>query len=453
MESVWVSEYGKLYKQNSTKQLKSEGMRMHASLSTEDFNDVLSLHEDETVHELKPVFKFSRTNGVDTLTAQNFVGVIRTASGNQIEILPKTSVSASEEAARDILIKMLVELRDSPFHEGVMANLHAHNMPLFELLIGQFLKHVGNIVRKGIARKYVDQEGNLVFLRGKLQLREHIKRNMIDQSRFYCEYDEYERNRPVNRLIKGALHVCMKVSRNTTNRQLCREYLFWFDQVPITKNYKSDFRAIKQDRFVNHYQKALPLCRLILARLNPLTKQGQNQCISVLFDMNRVFESYVASKLSTQFPRWHLKTQVRHQYLIEVHRGERKFGLKPDLEFSQGDFCVIADTKWKLIDEARQPYDIKQPDLYQMFAYAKKYLHSQLIKVVVLVYPATDNFTQPLKPFWFDRDRKEVLLVLPYDLESGELIGFQEIEKLRLEKGSTSSHEASYQTHSHAVLH
>lgn len=397
---------------------------MDASLCTEDFNDVLSLLEDETVPELNPVFKFSRTNGVDTLTAQNFVGVIQTPSGNQIEILPKTSVSASEETARNILIKMLVELRDSPFHEGVLSNLDAHNMPLFELIIGQFLKHVGNIVRKGIARKYVDHEGNLVFLRGKLQLREHIKRNMIDQSRFYCEYDEYERNRPINRLIKGALLVCVKVSRGMANRQLCREYLYWFDQVPVTKNYKSDFRAIKQDRFVNHYQKALPLCRLILAQLNPLTKQGHNQCISVLFDMNRVFESYVASKLRTQFPRWHLKTQVRQQYLIEVHRGKRIFELKLDLEFSHGDFCVIADTKWKLIDENKTSYDIKPPDLYQMFTYAKKYLEYQAVKVVVLIYPATDNFKRPLEPFWFDRHQEEVLMVLPYDLHEDKLIGF-----------------------------
>lgn len=420
---------------------------MHASLCTEDFNDVLSLLEDKAVHELKPVFKFSRTNGVDTLTAQNFVGVIQTPSGNQIEILPKTSVSASEEAARDILIKMLVELRDSPFHEGVMANLHAHNMPLFELLIGQFLKHVGNIVRKGIARKYVDQEGNLVFLRGKLQLREHIKRNMIDQSRFYCEYDEYERNRPINRLIKGALEVCLKVSRSAANRQLCREYLYWFDQVPITKDYKSDFRAMKQDRFVNHYQKALPICRLILARLNPLTKQGQNQCISVLFDMNRVFEHYVASKLGTKITRWSLKTQVSQQYLVERYRDKPIFRLIPDLEFSRGELCVIADTKWKLIDENEKPHNISQTDLYQMFTYLKKYLAFQTVKVVVLVYPATDNFKRPLEPFWFDRQQTEVLMVLPYDLQSDELIGFQELEKLCFGNGPTGSHLARHLTH------
>lgn len=447
MESVWVSEYGKLYKQTTTKQLNSEGMSMHASLSTEDFNDVLSLLEDKAVHELKPVFKFSRTNGVDTLTAQNFVGVIQTPSGNQIEILPKTSISTSGERARSTLIKMLVELRDSPFHEGVVANLDAHNMPLFELIIGQFLKHVGNIVRKGIARKYVDHEGNLVFLRGKLQLREHLKRNMIDQSRFYCEYDEYERNRPVNRLIKGALHECMKVSRSTANRQLCREYLFWFDQVPITKNYKSDFRAIKQDRFVNHYQKALPLCRLILARLNPLTKQGQNQCISVLFDMNRVFENYVASKLRTKITRWSLKTQVSQQYLVERYRDKPIFRLIPDLEFSRGDFRVIADTKWKLIDENKSSYNIKPTDLCQMFTYLKKYLAFQTVKVVVLVYPATDNFKRALKPFWFDRQQTEVLMVVPYDLQSDELIGFQEIETLCFGNGFTGSHLPRHLAH------
>lgn len=397
-------------------------MRMHASLSTADFNDVLNLLEETGVHDLKPVFKFSRSNGVDTLTAQNYVGVIQTSSGSQIEILPKTSVSTNEESARNILIKMLVELRDSPFHEGVMANLDAHNMPLFELIIGQFLRHVGNIVRRGIARKYVDHEGNLVFLRGKLQLREHIKRNMIDKSRFYCEYDEYERNRPINRVIKGALEVCVKVSRSTANRQLCREYLYWFDQVPVTKDYKSDFRAIKQDRFVHHYQRALPICRLILARLNPLTKQGKNECISVLFDMNRVFEDYVGAKLQAQFPDWNVHTCVSQYSIVEKHLGKSIFQLKPDFEFVRESQCVIADTKWKLIDGDSKNYNILQSDIYQMFTYAEKYFSKRTDKVVILIYPLTDRFKKPLEPFYFDRDMKEKLYVLPFDLQEGRLV-------------------------------
>ena len=428
MESVWISEYGRLLSATTTKQLKTVEMRTDAKLSEPDFKAVLDLLEDSDSTALTPVFKFSLKDGRNVLTAQNYVGVIQTPSGCQIEILPKTASRATVEQARELLVKMLIEVRDSPFKEGVLSNLEAQRRPLFELILSQFLNYVGDIIRKGIARKYVEQQGNLVFLRGKLQISEHIKRNMIDQSRFYCEYDEYERNRPINRLIKGALEVVQKVSRNTSNRQLSREFLYWFDQVPSTKNYLSDFRAIKQDRFVHHYQKALPICKLILARLNPLTKQGKSRCISVLFDMNRVFENYVAAKLITQFPDWRISTQVSSKHLIENHNGKSLFRLIPDLEFRRDYHKVIADTKWKLIDENEQGYGISQADMYQLFAYLKKYLGSdseqknQIKKEVVLIYPKTTNFTKPLRPFYYDSSRDEILHVFPFDLENDELI-------------------------------
>ena len=74
---------------------------------------------------------------------------------------------------------MLIELAESPFKEGTVADLRAHEMPLFEILMRQFLEHVGDIVRKGIARTYVDLQDNVVFLRGKLQLAEHIREKRI----------------------------------------------------------------------------------------------------------------------------------------------------------------------------------------------------------------------------------------------------------------------------------
>jgi len=418
-ESIGIPEYGVLYSGTLSEQLN----HTEATLSSKDFDEVLNLNEQPENAHLAPVFKFSRLKGRDTLTAQNYVGVVQTSSGCQIEILPKISDSIPLDEARQLLVKMLIELKNANFKEGVLSHLDTHNMPLFEHLLSQFLKHVGDIVRKGIARKYVELEENLMFLRGKLQIQEQIKQNIVDQTRFYCVHDEYERNRPINRLIKGALEIVQRVSKSYANRLLSREYLYWFDQVPATQNFRNDFRAINQDRFIHHYRKALPICRMILERLNPLTKQGRNKCLSVLFDMNKVFEDYVASKIQKKYcPPWKIQVQVRSEHLVVDHDGNPLFRLKPDLELRKDNTLIIADTKWKLIDENKRPYDITSTDLYQIFTYAKKYLEYQPVKVVVLISPATDNFKRPLKPFWFNSQQTEVLIVLPYDLQRDELV-------------------------------
>ena len=417
--SLWIAEHGRIYRGTHNEIIEGGNLQ----LASDDFDSVLSLLEDNEQSNLEPILKYSRSNGRDVLTVQQYVGVVRTESGCQIEILPKTAKQTTADQARQLLVRMLVELRNSPFKPGVLANLDAHKVPLYELLMRQFLEHVGDIVRRGIARSYVDQQDNLRFIRGKLVLREHIKRNVTDKSNVYCEFDEFEMDRPINRLIKGALEIVSRNSRDSTNRQHCREFLFWFDRVRATQDPSGDFRAIHHDRLIQHYQPAMPTCRLILQGLNPLTKQGANRTQSMLFPMNKVFEDYVSAKLRTQFKKWTVKSQAQSHSLVQNHVGSRIFQLKPDLAFKQGNRNLIGDTKWKLLnqDDRKGNYQISQADVYQLFAYAKKYLADQKRKEVLLIYPRTDRFDKPLEPFWF-QESDEVLLVVPYDLEQDSLI-------------------------------
>lgn len=417
--SLWVAEHGKIFRGQDS-HVRENG---NLQLAQDDFESILSLLEDSEQTNLDPILKYSRSNGRDLLTVQQYVGVVYTKSGCQVEILPKISKETTADQARETLVKMLVELRDSPFRRGVVSNLDAHRMPLFELLMRHFLDCVGEIVRKGIARAYVDQQDNLTFLRGKLLLADHIKRNSADKSHVFCEFDEFEIDRPINRLIKAALETISKTSLDAINQQLCREFLFWFDRVLATQDIASDFRSVQHDRLIQHYQPALPTCRLILEGLNPLTKQGKNEALSVLFPMSTVFENYVAAKLRPESAGWKVRSQVQSYSLVEKHRDSSIFQLKPDLEFSRGPHRLIGDTKWKLIDQNDRSnnYKISQADIYQLFAYAKKYLANQAIKQAILIYPRTDRFHEPLEPFWYRTD-DEVLYVLPYDLEQDALI-------------------------------
>ena len=73
--------------------------------------------------------------------------------------------------------------------------------------------------------------------------------------------------------------------------------------------------------------------------------------------------------------------------LVERHKGDRMFRLRPDLELKRGNLRLIADTKWKLIDQADKSknYKISQTDIYQLYGYLKKYLPDQNFKEDVLI--------------------------------------------------------------------
>lgn len=411
-----VAEYGRIYRSDVDESQPNGNLR----LTKKHFDAILTLldHDEDDAPNYAPVFVYLRPKGVEQLRVQNYVGVVRLADGVQIEVLPKISKSLDHSHARRLLVKMLIELSDSPFFEGTAANLEAYNMPIFELLLRCYLEQVTTIVRKGIARTYVTQEDNLVYLRGKLRMTEHIRNNSFNSARFYCEFDEYDADRPINRLIKGALEIVRKLSRDAANQQRCRELLFWFDDIPATTDASVDFRRMHRDRLVQHYASALPLCKLILFNLNPLTEQGENQVVSMLFPMETVFESYVAAKLPSQLPGWRITAQATGKALIEEHLGRRMFNLLPDLHISRSQQHVIADTKWKLIDQSDRAnkYGISQADIYQLFGYTKKYLKNQSHREVLLVYPASDTFTEPLEPLWY-REGHEVLYVVPFDID------------------------------------
>ena len=426
--SFSVPEYGKIFEGKANKH-RPDG---NLELETEDFNSVLTLLEEPAASSLNPIFRFYRQNGVNCLQVQHYVGVIRTESGCQIEILPKISKVEEPQAERDLLVKMLVYLRNSPMKQGTTAELRVHEMTLFEMVLQYFLAQVANIVRQGIARSYVGTQDNLFFLRGKLRLVDHLKHNSVQRAKFYCEYDEFDANRPINRLIKRALEIVHKVSQSSVNIQHCRELLFWFDRVSSSPDIERDFRSVRHDRLVQHYLPAMSTCRMILDGCNPLTQSGINRTISLLFDMNKVFEDYVATKLTKQFPHLAVNSQVENSYLIdsfereESFKRKERFRLQPDivLNWKSQDDRLVADCKWKLLDERNVSgnFGILQSDMYQLYAYCQKCLPKQEYKRVLLIYPKTFSFSKPLGPFSFDVEAKSRLYALPFDLKTDRLL-------------------------------
>ena len=417
---LWVSEYGRIRKADKCR----NSLNGELELTPADFNSVLSLLDETGESGLNSVFRYHRHHGTDSLQVQNYVGVVRTENECQFEILPKVSSSANQQTARDLLIKMLVELQSSPFNQGTTAELQAHKMSFLETFLRYFLDQIANIVRQGIARSYMSERDNLVYLRGKLSLTEHLKQNLFHKTKFFCEFDEYEANRPINRLIKRALEIVLRESREPRNLQHCRELLFWFDRVPPSTDIERDFRSLRNDRFVQHYSPAMPSCKLILKGLNPLTKSGVHQTIALLFDMNRVFEDYVVTKLSVQFPWFQINVQTKGSFLVESFDHGAQFALIPDIELQHksSNFRIIADCKWKLLDASQPNHGISQTDMYQIFAYCKKCLPEQEDRSVLLIYPKTDRFHLPRGPYYFDKRKRERLYVLPFDLENDTLI-------------------------------
>ena len=376
------------------------------------------LENEETAQYLKITTKKGHGK---VLQAQNYVGVIQTKDGTTIEILPKISnlkddvktednpkPKTKEQKSKEILIKMLKTLKNSPFKNFNVANVQSSKMPLLEIFISMFLEELSKLIKRGIKSDYITQEENLKFLKGKLLIGEQIKHNTIHKERFFVQYQEFRSDRVENRLIKTTLQYLYKKSKSNKNQQRIREFLFVFDEIEISYDIKNDFSKVKLNRQMKDYEQVLLWCKTFLLENSFSPYKGNDVAFALLFDMNLLFESYVGDYLKKK--GFDVSLQDTGKYLVESHN---KFALRPDIVINrktEGKTVIIADTKWKNITEEK---DISQADMYQLFAYGKKYNNNQLY----LIYPKNDKNQPKLKYNYCNQSNSKLnLKVLYFDL-------------------------------------
>lgn len=371
--------------------------------------------------------RLTQRRGRRAVQVTSFVGVIRAPDGYQIEVLPKLGKVVEDGAveARQRLVEMLGCLGGFRHIQTDSAQLLARRMPLLEVFIGEFLRGVADIVKRGLRGDYSLRQDNLFALRGKLQMATHLRQNLCRRDRFFAAFDEFSTNRAENRLLHAALRRTLAWTASQAHSQLARELCFVFADVPASDQPTLDFQRVRLDRGMGHYADALAWARLILQDESPLTGAGGYHAPSLLFPMEAVFEAFVAKHLARQLAQpFTPKTQARSFSLV-MHRGQDWFRLKPDLLVqASGANRLVLDTKWKLLDGRKatgaDKYGLDQGDFYQLHAYGQSYLDGH--GDVVLIYPKTAAFNEALPMFGFPKSSGLRLWVLPFCLRDKLLL-------------------------------
>lgn len=371
----------------------------------------------------------TQIEGRSWLKLDNYVGILQTPCGTSIEILPKHVDEAEHESiikSRRLIRRMILATAGVKPRETGAADLEPFDAPLSEWLIGEFVGKLDYLVKRGIRSDYHRVDASEAFLRGQLDLARQMRQPAGRAHMFQLRHEVFIPDRAENRLLRLALDRVVAATRAPSHWQLASELRSMLDEIPASRDVEGDFRQWRSDRLMAHYQPLRPLCELILHRHMPLAIRGTWHGISMLFPMERLFERYVAGLLKKQLPEGaRLRTQPSGASLCR-HSDSDAFRLKPDLLVEHGERSWILDTKWKRLDGSDRPnlYGLAQSDFYQLFAYGHKYMGGS--GEMALIYPRTSRFSKPLPPFEFGNGLR--LHVLPFDLESGCLVGGETIE-------------------------
>ena len=104
------------------------------------------------------------------LRLDNYVGVIETPCGTQLEILPKHVDGVDEVAsARRLLRKMLSRCLNLTARESGPASIQVFDAPLTEWVMRQFLDALDQLIKRGVRFDYHIVQEQQRFLRGRLR--------------------------------------------------------------------------------------------------------------------------------------------------------------------------------------------------------------------------------------------------------------------------------------------
>ena len=278
------------------------------------------------------------------LAASNYVGIVTTSGGTVVEILPKIElddeVDGEHDRTRQVFLRMLRRWR------GLGTALRSSDIralsrfPMLEVFVRQFLCRVNDLVRHGLAKRYVTVEENLPYLRGRIVFARQVRENAANQARFHVAHGELTVNRPANRLIRSTLERLVSRVREHGNRQMLREALIEMADVPPAIDIQADWQRHNVDRSMRHYGAAMDWVGLFLFNQGLATFSGAHRNLSVLFPMEQVFEDFVTDSFRRYQQRYRVRAQGPQCAMASIG-GRRAFVMKPDVSLLFGGKVML----------------------------------------------------------------------------------------------------------------
>lgn len=160
-----------------------------------------------------------------------------------------------------------------------------------------------------------------------------------------------------------AVKTLKKITHDSENMHQLMMIENSFVNVSPISDYKMEFRKCTHDRSSQHYERILDICKVILDGSQSIFS-GDHVSISLMFDMDVLYQDYVAKWMRRNYPEAIITLQDRSKRLFG------QFVLKPDIVMRYKGRTYILDTKWKII---KNENGVSSDDAQQLYSYITQY--------------------------------------------------------------------------------
>ncbi len=320
--------------------------------------------------------------GLDDISTTSYVGVIKYGD-MQLNIVPKIlgkDDPKDTESCLKNLVFMLGYINKLHIYSTQEAEIATANNPFLEILIAYYARTLLDALHRHIPHHYEVREDNISNLRGRILFPQHFRLNSANQSKLYCQFDEFTSDNLLNQTLKFVAYKLRKHTKNKTTRQQLTKILAVYESISLKEVTYAQTKKIILNRNQIFFQEPLKIARMFLQHHTISLHEHTLTNFAILFDMNLLFEEFVANALTRQFGHQKVRTQeeAKREIITKKHPIP-SYDIKPDIILRD---TIIIDTKYKVLDLPKKKPSSE--DIYQMLAYAHFY---PTCKHIILCYP------------------------------------------------------------------
>lgn len=281
-----------------------------------------------------------------------------------------------------------------------------------DLFAAILTKGIGNQIKRGLGRDYVDQTESLRSPIGKINISLSVKQQTLLKKQLVCAFDEYTENSYMNQILKTTALLLIRTPEvSIQHKKALKKVLLYFSNVEEIEYRRIQWSNIKYHRHNATYKMLINICYFVIEGLLLTEQEGPHKLAKFIDDqkMHQLFEKFVLEYYRKHFPQFNA-TASHIDWNVDDGMIELLPTMKSDITLYYEGKTLIVDTKYYGHTMQTNSYynsrSFHSHNMYQIFTYVKNKDFSNSGNVSgVLLYAKTDEEIVPDNDFLMSGNR------------------------------------------------
>lgn len=274
---------------------------------------------------------------------------------------------------------------------------------LLDLFAKVLINATKALLKRGIDKSYIDYTEEMPGIKGKIQISQTLKRNLLFKQKTICTFDNFSANIVANRILFATIY---RLTRTVGLDKSLKNELAGLQRmlsgIELIEISNSLFKQVRLNRNNWFYGFVMNVCQIIYESTFPSEEPGRYKFSDFTRDdkkMNQLFEAFIRNfykKEQTKYKTVKKETiewqfdcteNTSYQYLPQM---------ETDITLENEEEKIIIDAKFyrETMAVNYNKEKIRSANLYQLFSYLLNQ-HSDSIKTRnatgILLYPTVDK--------------------------------------------------------------